>query len=163
MTLPVYFAHLISRLQPNATYFASFVRRNLASPMHPSYAMSVGRTGYLLDVVSKQLPPDFLRGCSQSFSIRLHIPSVAAGIPQIYHFGQEGLHNILVIDLLGPSLEDLFDMCGRKFSVKTVCMTARQMVRESILVLGLAGTLHHAAEGLRSFQAANPFHAICEF
>lgn len=53
----------------------------------------------------------------------------AAGIPQIYHFGQEGLHNILVIDLLGPSLEDLFDMCGRKFSIKTVCMTAKQMVR----------------------------------
>jgi hypothetical protein len=53
----------------------------------------------------------------------------SAGIPQIYHFGQEGLHNILVIDLLGPSLEDLFDMCGRKFTIKTVCMAARQMVR----------------------------------
>lgn len=50
------------------------------------------------------------------------------GIPQIYHFGQEGLHNILVIDLLGPSLEDLFDMCGRKFSIKTVCMAAKQMI-----------------------------------
>ncbi|KAI0064567.1 kinase-like protein [Artomyces pyxidatus] len=50
------------------------------------------------------------------------------GIPQIYHFGQEGLHNILIIDLLGPSLEDLFDMCGRKFSIKTVCMAARQML-----------------------------------
>lgn len=50
------------------------------------------------------------------------------GVPQVYYFGQEGLHNILVIDLLGPSLEDLFDMCGRKFSVKTVCMTARQMI-----------------------------------
>ncbi len=46
----------------------------------------------------------------------------------MYYFGQEGLHNVLVIDLLGPSLEDLFDMCGRKFSVKTVCMTAKQMV-----------------------------------
>lgn len=50
------------------------------------------------------------------------------GIPQIYHFGQEGLHNILVIDLLGLSLEDLFDMCGRKFSIKTVCMAAKQMI-----------------------------------
>ncbi|KAH9998113.1 CK1/CK1/CK1-G protein kinase [Russula compacta] len=50
------------------------------------------------------------------------------GIPQIYHFGQEGLHNILVIDLLGPSLEDLFDLCGRKFTIKTVCMAARQMI-----------------------------------
>lgn len=47
----------------------------------------------------------------------------------MYYFGQEGLHNVLVIDLLGPSLEDLFDMCGRKFSIKTVCMTAKQMVR----------------------------------
>ena len=54
-----------------------------------------------------------------------------AGVPQVYYFGQEGLHNILVIDLLGPSLEDLFDMCGRKFSTKTVCMTAKQMVRDA--------------------------------
>ena len=51
------------------------------------------------------------------------------GIPSVYYFGQEGLHNILVIDLLGPSLEDLFDMCGRKFSIKTVVMVAKQMVR----------------------------------
>ena len=49
----------------------------------------------------------------------------------MYYFGQEGLHNILVIDLLGPSLEDLFDMCGRKFSTKTVVMVAKQMVRSA--------------------------------
>lgn len=55
-----------------------------------------------------------------------------AGIPQVYHFGQEGLHNVLVIDLLGPNLEDLFDMCDRKFSVKTVAMAAKQMVRFSM-------------------------------
>jgi casein kinase 1 len=55
-----------------------------------------------------------------------------AGIPSAYYFGQEGLHNILVIDLLGPSLEDLFDTCSRKFSVKTVATLARNMVISSL-------------------------------
>jgi hypothetical protein len=38
------------------------------------------------------------------------------------------MHNILVIDLLGPSLEDLFGHCNRKFTVKTVVMVGKQMV-----------------------------------
>ncbi len=54
--------------------------------------------------------------------------SISAGIPNVYYFGQEGLHNILVIDLLGPSLEDLFDHCNRRFTIKTVVMVAKQMV-----------------------------------
>ena len=59
---------------------------------------------------------------------QLNVTFFTAGVPNAYYFGQEGLHNILVIDLLGPSLEDLFDMCGRKHSVKTVAMLAKQMV-----------------------------------
>lgn len=50
------------------------------------------------------------------------------GIPHAYYYGQEGMHNVLVIDLLGPSLEDLFEWCGRKFSVKTTCLIAKQMI-----------------------------------
>ncbi|KAG1050352.1 hypothetical protein G6F46_006694 [Rhizopus delemar] len=52
----------------------------------------------------------------------------SVGIPTAYYFGQEGLHNILVIDLLGPSLEDMFDTCGRHFSIKTTAMLAKQML-----------------------------------
>lgn len=57
------------------------------------------------------------------------ILSDVKGVPKAYFFGQEGVHNILVIDLLGPSLEDLFDWCGRKFSTKTVAQVAKQMIQ----------------------------------
>ncbi len=50
------------------------------------------------------------------------------GVPQAYYFGQDSIYNCLVMDLLGPSLEELFDQCGRKFSVPTVCRAAIQMV-----------------------------------
>jgi hypothetical protein len=53
----------------------------------------------------------------------------SAGIPNIRWFGIEGDYNVLVLDLLGPSLEDLFNFCSRKFSLKTVLMLADQLVR----------------------------------
>lgn len=53
---------------------------------------------------------------------------VNAGIPRLRFFGREGEFNVMVIDLLGPSLEELFEYCGRKFNLKTVCMLADQMI-----------------------------------
>jgi serine/threonine protein kinase len=38
-------------------------------------------------------------------------------------------YNILVMDLLGPSLEDCFVQCNRRFSMKTILMLGQQMIR----------------------------------
>ncbi|KAJ4818312.1 casein kinase I [Rhynchospora pubera] len=51
-----------------------------------------------------------------------------SGIASIKWCGVESEDNVLILDLLGPSLEDLFVYCGRKFTLKTVLMLADQMI-----------------------------------
>ncbi|XP_042379903.1 casein kinase 1-like protein 1 isoform X2 [Zingiber officinale] len=50
------------------------------------------------------------------------------GIPNVRWFGVEDNYNVLVMDLLGQNLEDLFNFCSRKLSLKTVLMLADQMI-----------------------------------
>ncbi|KAI3506871.1 hypothetical protein L1887_21468 [Cichorium endivia] len=63
------------------------------------------------------------------------------GIPSLKWFGIEGEYNIMVIDLLGPSLEDLFNYCSRKFSLKTVLMLADQLINR-VEFMHARGFLH---------------------
>ncbi|XP_025413925.1 casein kinase I-like isoform X1 [Sipha flava] len=73
--------------------------------------------------------------CIKTRHPQLHIESKiykmllrAPGIPIIKWCGSEGDYNVMVMELLGPSLEDLFNFCSRRFSIKTVLLLADQLL-----------------------------------
>ncbi|KAF3423232.1 hypothetical protein E2986_04906 [Frieseomelitta varia] len=68
---------------------------------------------------------------SNGEEVAVKLESVRARHPQLLYeskYGQEREYNVLVMDLLGPSLEDLFTFCTRRFTIKTVLMLADQMI-----------------------------------
>jgi casein kinase 1 len=54
--------------------------------------------------------------------------SGGTGVPNLHWFGASDTRNVMVIDLLGKSLEALFVSCHHRFSLKTVLMLADQMI-----------------------------------
>ena len=70
------------------------------------------------------------------------------GFCSVYYFGQQDNHNVMVMDLMGLSLEDLFNKCARKFSLKTVLQIADQMLER-------ADTLHARHLIHRDIKPAN--------
>jgi serine/threonine protein kinase len=59
-----------------------------------------------------------------------HSTVLAQAIPQVVYYGIEGNKSIMIMDLLGPSLEKLITkVSAKKFSIKTVLMLADQMIK----------------------------------
>lgn len=67
--------------------------------------------------------------------------NTTTGFPSLKWYGVEGDYNVMVIDLLGKSIEDLFMQCNKQFSLKTVLMLADQLMSR-IEFLHEKGFLH---------------------
>jgi hypothetical protein len=52
------------------------------------------------------------------------------GIPFVHLFGTECGYNVMVMDCLGQSLEQLFSRCHFRFSIKTILLLASQLVSQ---------------------------------
>jgi serine/threonine protein kinase len=50
------------------------------------------------------------------------------GFPRVFWHGWQDSFQVMVFELLGPNLEDLFCYCGQKFSLKTTLMLADQLL-----------------------------------
>ena len=62
------------------------------------------------------------------------------GFPRIFWHGSQDDFRVMVFELLGPNLEDLFRYCGNRFSMKTTLMLMDQLLRR---LESLHATGHH--------------------
>ena len=52
-----------------------------------------------------------------------------AGFPSTFYCGRREGYNVLVMELLSVSLQEVFQFCRRQFSLRTVLLLADQLVK----------------------------------
>ncbi|CAD2217913.1 casein kinase 1 [Angomonas deanei] len=84
---------------------------------------------------------------------------VTIGVPRSYFCGKVGDYTVMVMDLLGPCLEDLFNACDRNFGTKTVCMMGIQIIQR-IQYLHSVGYLHRDIKPENFVMGINEFSHV---
>ena len=83
------------------------------------------------------IDPSFLEDEAQKYEAFQGV----VGLPTIYWLGRHDDFRVMALELLGPSLEDLFAYCGHQFSLKTTLMIADQIL-DRLQTLHSKATIH---------------------
>lgn len=101
-----------------------------SEPILPPVGYSAERVMCVGEEVAIKLESGTSKNQQLGFEYKVYrVLKGGVGIPSVYYYGVEGAYNVMVMELLGPSLEDLFNYCNRRFSIKTVCMLAIELIQ----------------------------------
>ena len=109
----------------------------------------VGRDAYTGDEVAIKL--EHYRVAPSLLDLEVQIYRSLAGrpgFPRVFWHGSQDDFQVMVFELLGPNLEDLFLYCGNRFSMKTTLMLVDQL-------LGRLENLHATGHHHRDIKPEN--------
>ena len=77
---------------------------------------------------SKRAPSSFVDRSVHAYNAHGSSAGEAKGIPRVYYFANLKKYNVLVMDLLGNTLDEMFQLMKLKFQIKTIAQLGIQML-----------------------------------